>query len=360
MTQREIPPAPPPPAPPVNGLCGDSNGAAMMIAPIENLCAAGTTTAVSGNGPWNWNCLGMNGGMTVSCTSLLQPPSPITGVCGAASGVPTLTAPTGGLCAAGISSAVSGKGPWTWSCSGVNGGGAVACVAPLAGESTGALPSLVSPSEMPAPHAASRAPVSSSGLVTPQLPSGPLPALAKGKTSVPAEAFPPAPAPSHEPEAPQIDSNNTAAPPAAPELPADATPVAPPPASDAIASSAAPEPPAIKPDADIPGNHLVLDSSVSTIAFTHGSENLTNEAAGVLERLADVLTTYPKARITLSSYADSTDSTPRDARRLSLSRALTARDFLATKGIANSRVDIRALGANVPSGNADRVDVTVN
>lgn len=100
---------------------------------------------------------------------------------GGASGVPTLTIPKSGLCSAGISSAVSGKGPWTWSCSGTNGGGAVSCVAPLAGSSAAAsgLPSIVTPSlsagDAPVPRAALV------GLVTPQLPSGPLPALKPGE-----------------------------------------------------------------------------------------------------------------------------------------------------------------------------------
>ena len=125
--------APPPPGPAVNGLCGNANGVAAVGQPEDGLCSTGTATGISGNGPWNWNCIGENGGMTVSCTAPLQPPAPITGVCGGASGVATLTTPRSGLCSAGISSAVSGKGPWTWSCSGTNGGGAVACVAPLAG-----------------------------------------------------------------------------------------------------------------------------------------------------------------------------------------------------------------------------------
>ena len=161
-TAKETPAAPPPPGDVVNGLCGATNGTTQVMQPIDDLCAAGTVTPVSGNGPWNWSCLGSNSGMTVSCTALLQPPAPIVGVCGASSGVPTLTTPRSGLCAAGISSAVSGKGPWTWSCSGTNGGGAVACVAPLAG-GNGSIPSLVTPSEAPAPHAAPSAAVSSKG-----------------------------------------------------------------------------------------------------------------------------------------------------------------------------------------------------
>ena len=41
-------------------------------------------------------------------------------------------------------------------------------------------------------------------------------------------------------------------------------------------------------------------------------------------------------------------------------RALTVRDFLTNKGIASGRIDVRALGANVPSGDPDRVEVKAN
>jgi outer membrane protein OmpA-like peptidoglycan-associated protein len=64
-------------------------------------------------------------------------------------------------------------------------------------------------------------------------------------------------------------------------------------------------------------------------------------------------------RITLTAYAESDSNTsPRDARRLSLTRALTVRDYLTNKGISSSRIDVRALGVNYTSGDGDRVDVT--
>ncbi|MDD5587237.1 MAG: hypothetical protein PHY92_09870 [Alphaproteobacteria bacterium] len=45
---------------------------------------------------------------------------------------------------------------------------------------------------------------------------------------------------------------------------------------------------------------------------------------------------------------------------MSLARALAVRDYLTNKGISSGRIDVRALGANVPSGDMDRVDVKVN
>ncbi|MDX2028401.1 MAG: OmpA family protein [Alphaproteobacteria bacterium] len=360
--QKDVPPAPPPPGPSVNGLCGNANGVAALVQPMDDLCTGGTATAVSGQGPWNWNCLGENGGMSVSCTAPLQPPAPITGVCGSASGVPTLTTPRSALCSAGIASAVNGRGPWTWSCSGTNGGGAVACVAPLAGGTSGGpLPSLVStPAEAPAPQAAPTPSVSGGALTTPRLPTGPLPPLETGtmpqlKPSKPfaappePSALPPVPAPGESPMAPA-----TAA-----DLPAGTTPLAAPMLRDTAETSSGLKATGGRPL--IPGNHFTLDPSISTFSFTRGSDNIGNKAVPNLDKLASVLNANGDVRVTLTAYADvGTSTSPRDARRLSLSRALAVRDFLTAKGISSARIDVRALGANVPSGDPDRVDVKVN
>ncbi len=366
--QRNIPPAPPPPGPPVNGLCGAPNGVANVVQPMDGLCTGGTATAVSGQGPWNWNCLGENGGMTVSCTSPLQPPAPITGTCGNASGVPTLTPPRSSLCSAGISSAVSGQGPWTWSCSGTNGGGAVGCVAPLAGTgNVGSLPSLVSTpaaGEAPAPQAAPMASVRSGGLVTPRLPNGTLPPLDTGTLPqlTPSKAFDNPPEPSAMPPVPAPDEGNLAAPSHSPELPSGTTPLTPPPIRDTLPPSPADRPIGFDQNGKlIPGNHFKLDDDISMLPFTTGSDNFDVSVTPELDKLVSVLQTNSGVRITLTSYAQSNSTTsPREARRLSLSRALAVRDYLTAKGISSARIDVRALGANVPSGDPDRVDIKAN
>lgn len=50
------------------------------------------------------------------------------GLCGAAAGVPTKTAPTTNLCINSTAGAVQGTGPWTWTCQGLH--GSVSCSAP--------------------------------------------------------------------------------------------------------------------------------------------------------------------------------------------------------------------------------------
>lgn len=318
---------------------------------MDNLCATGTPTPISGNGPWNWNCLGENGGMTVSCTASLQPPDPISGACGGANGVPTLTTPSAGLCDAGIASAVSGHGPWTWSCSGVNGGSAVGCVAPLAGtDRVGALPSMVTtPSaDYAVVQAVPPVPVvKGSALTTPKLSSGTLQPLDTGTL----------------PAVPNMDMPSpTLVPPQMPALPPEAQAVTPPPIRDTIQPAPALRPAGYDEHGNlIPGNHVVLPDQYSTIAFQTGVDNFDNAQVPTLDGLVTFLQQTSAVRITLTAYAGTGNGiTPRDARRISLSRALAVRDYLTTKGITSSRIDVRALGANVPSGDPDRIDVKAN
>jgi trimeric autotransporter adhesin len=54
---------------PVNGVCGSATGAAANTAPTSALCSGGTATAPTGTGPWSWQCTGSNGGTTASCAA---------------------------------------------------------------------------------------------------------------------------------------------------------------------------------------------------------------------------------------------------------------------------------------------------
>ena len=63
---------------PVNGVCGTTNGMAVKVTPVANLCSAGTASAVSGSGPWTWSCGGIAGGKTASCSATLATPVVVT------------------------------------------------------------------------------------------------------------------------------------------------------------------------------------------------------------------------------------------------------------------------------------------
>jgi hypothetical protein len=123
----------------VNGACGSSNGASLASAPATNLCSAGTATTVTGTGPWSWSCVGSKGGTSAACSAQKLPSAqPVNGQCGPANGIAVSTAPTTNLCSAGAASAVSGSGPWTWTCAGANGGSTAVCGAPSSAAVNGA------------------------------------------------------------------------------------------------------------------------------------------------------------------------------------------------------------------------------
>ena len=141
----------------VNGACGSSNATTLDNAPAANLCTAGTTSTVSGSGPWTWTCAGSGGGSTATCSASKKVtatdngcaantcanvtcfngianvqgtkvcPVAMNGVCGSVNASTIDTIPAVNLCATGTASAVSGIGPWTWTCAGSNGGASVSC-----------------------------------------------------------------------------------------------------------------------------------------------------------------------------------------------------------------------------------------
>ncbi len=116
----------------VTGACGSSNGATLTSTPTANLCSAGTTSAISGAGPWTWTCAGSNGGTTATCSALKATSAQaVNGACGSSNGASLTSAPTTNLCSVGTGSAVSGAGPWSWNCAGSNGGATASCSATL-------------------------------------------------------------------------------------------------------------------------------------------------------------------------------------------------------------------------------------
>ncbi len=59
--------------PTVDGTCGSSNGGTFTSAPTAKLCSAGNPTTVSGSGPWSWTCQGVNGATNAGCSANVQP-----------------------------------------------------------------------------------------------------------------------------------------------------------------------------------------------------------------------------------------------------------------------------------------------
>ena len=92
-----------PPLPPVNGVCGSSNGGVLTSAPTDNLCSAGTPSAVTGSGPWSWSCSGLYGGTNAGCSALLGFPLSLTF---AGTGGGTVTSDPAGIFCSGSCSSI--------------------------------------------------------------------------------------------------------------------------------------------------------------------------------------------------------------------------------------------------------------
>lgn len=105
-----------------SGLCGTANGGEYATAPVKKseMCARGNaTTATNSSGNWVWTCQGSGTSGNASCSAVnCGTVTTVNGACGSASGTTVASAPSSNLCNSGSATAVSGSGPWTWSCTG--------------------------------------------------------------------------------------------------------------------------------------------------------------------------------------------------------------------------------------------------
>lgn len=100
---------------PVDGSCGATAGTcnAGTVNSDNNVTTCGATRT--------WNCAGAFGGTSASC-SKPNDACPVNGTCGTADGNSYANPPSSNLCGNGTPTAVSGAGPWTWTCTGSDGG----------------------------------------------------------------------------------------------------------------------------------------------------------------------------------------------------------------------------------------------
>ncbi|MBX2833069.1 MAG: OmpA family protein [Rhodospirillales bacterium] len=94
-----------------------------------------------------------------------------------------------------------------------------------------------------------------------------------------------------------------------------------------------------------------------SLGFAADSFELSNAAKNELNQVISAMNKDDSLRIQLQAYAEGDGANASKARRLSLSRALQVRSYLIDQGVRSTRIDVRALGSNVPSGPADRVDI---
>ena len=98
-------------------------------------------------------------------------------------------------------------------------------------------------------------------------------------------------------------------------------------------------------------------SAALNIVFDAGSSALPSGVESTAESIAERMRASQSARLELRAYAAGTEETAREARQLSLARALALRERLETLGVPRNRVGVRALGIASGGGSPDRVDI---
>lgn len=181
---------------------------------------------------------------------------------------------------------------------------------------------------------------------------------------------PPPPAPAPEPVAPPapVAAAPTPIAPAAPAMP-EAPAIPAPPAMSAI-----PEPTQIPPVPQAPPARVATanpatpaapapgikaETPVQTVAlvFEPDDARLNETHRTLLKSIVAKLSVDGDTSVQLLAYAQAENRSK--ARRLSLSRALAVRSYLLSQDVRNTRIEVRALGDQIPGGKPDRVDVVL-
>ncbi len=210
----------------------------------------------------------------------------------------------------------------------------------------------------------------------------PLPAEAPSTSAlsvadtVPAPAPEPAPEPEMAAEVPAAPSEPEMAPaaPAEPTATAEAVPLVP--ESTGESAEAPPPPPEPETAEQDPAPAVTASEPTETAAATPGpaemgpgramqvmfddaASGLPDAATAGLKQAAQTLAANEDLRVQLMAYAGGKDLSASQARRLSLSRALSVRSFFIEHGVRSTRIDVRALGDKTDEEPLNRVDVNL-
>ena len=205
--------------------------------------------------------------------------------------------------------------------------------------------------------------------------AAPKPAMAKAPAPAPVPKVAAAPAPKPAIPAPSAPKKlaekkpaaNASAPPPPPPatISASAPPSPPMPSAPATADvPEAPKAPAIS-AAPVPTEQASTTSATSTddgavqIIFNGGDTKLSADGQAAVDKVLGELEKSDGFRVQLMAHAVGDDLTASQARRISLSRALSVRSYLIEKGVRSSRIDVRALGDKGEGDPKNRVDVNL-
>jgi outer membrane protein OmpA-like peptidoglycan-associated protein len=101
----------------------------------------------------------------------------------------------------------------------------------------------------------------------------------------------------------------------------------------------------------------VRQTTTNLLIFKQGDAKLNNKAIKALDTISKKLKVKPNYRLQIQAYAGEPSLSASNARRLSLSRALSVRSHLIKNGIRSTRIDVRALGNKTSAGEPNRVDL---
>ena len=104
----------------------------------------------------------------------------------------------------------------------------------------------------------------------------------------------------------------------------------------------------------------LVPSLPESIMFNQGEAKLTIASKKKLDLVSENLKSKKTTRMQLLAYAGGKNMSSSNARRLSLSRALSIRSYLIDKGVEGTRIDVRALGNKETSGQINRVDLKLS
>lgn len=158
-----------------------------------------------------------------------------------------------------------------------------------------------------------------------------------------------------------------AAPSAGGARPGQAAPAlsAPPPAPvlagiPANSSAPAAPPPAVPPAPAIPAAAPAAPAHPLTVTFPPDASTLAPADAAAITDLARTTPETDATSFTVLAYAAGSPQNPSAPRRLSLARALAVRAALQAGGVPVGRIYLRAMGAAVGAGPADRAEILVS
>lgn len=114
--------------------------------------------------------------------------------------------------------------------------------------------------------------------------------------------------------------------------------------------------PPVSPPAAAPEDPPPVAAHAGSLDFAAGSATLPPESETVLTALAADMRAAPTRRLQLRAYAAGDVDSERQARQLSLARALAVRERLTALGVRSTRIDLRPIGIVAPPTEPQRRD----